>query len=322
MPPYQGGGEMIRTVTFEQTTFKDIPHKFEAGTPDIAGAHRLRRGARLPPRARDYDAIQPPTSRAAGLRHRDQLEQLPGLRLIGTAEQQGQRCSPSCSTACTPTTWAPSSTRGRGGPHRSPLRPAGDGPLRGSGHRAGLPGPLQHPRRRGRPGGRAGRRCGRSSADVRAARAVPVGDSRPQQASPGTSEALEDANHAGGRRQPAVRGQDHACTVAWWRTSVVQGPRASRAPAVPSPLPVGLADDPGGQGPLRWPRCSQLFEAFPHAGDLGSHHPERSPRRAAWASSPVFAGVREFPMRVKCATLGWHTLRAALDESGATVTTE
>jgi nitrogen fixation NifU-like protein len=36
----------------------------------------------------------------------------------------------------------------------------------------------------------------------------------------------------------------------------------------------------------------------------------------------VFAGVREFPIRVKCATLAWHTLRAALDESGATVTTE
>ena len=38
MPPYQGGGEMIATVTFEKTTYADLPHKFEAGTPNIVGA--------------------------------------------------------------------------------------------------------------------------------------------------------------------------------------------------------------------------------------------------------------------------------------------
>ena len=38
LPPYQGGGEMIETVTFEKTTYNELPHKFEAGTPDIAGA--------------------------------------------------------------------------------------------------------------------------------------------------------------------------------------------------------------------------------------------------------------------------------------------
>src|SRR5690625_6036205 len=37
MPPYQGGGEMIETVTFEKTTFNRLPFKFEAGTPHIAG---------------------------------------------------------------------------------------------------------------------------------------------------------------------------------------------------------------------------------------------------------------------------------------------
>ena len=37
MPPYQGGGDMIRSVTFEKTTYNDLPYKFEAGTPDIAG---------------------------------------------------------------------------------------------------------------------------------------------------------------------------------------------------------------------------------------------------------------------------------------------
>ncbi|MFK5981811.1 MAG: cysteine desulfurase [Flavobacteriaceae bacterium] len=37
LPPYQGGGEMIKTVTFEKTTYADLPHKFEAGTPNISG---------------------------------------------------------------------------------------------------------------------------------------------------------------------------------------------------------------------------------------------------------------------------------------------
>ena len=38
LPPYQGGGEMIKTVSFEKTTYNDLPYKFEAGTPDMAGA--------------------------------------------------------------------------------------------------------------------------------------------------------------------------------------------------------------------------------------------------------------------------------------------
>ena len=37
MPPYQGGGDMISSVTFEKTTYNKIPYKFEAGTPNIAG---------------------------------------------------------------------------------------------------------------------------------------------------------------------------------------------------------------------------------------------------------------------------------------------
>jgi cysteine desulfurase/selenocysteine lyase len=37
LPPYQGGGEMIKEVTFAKTTYADLPHKFEAGTPNIAG---------------------------------------------------------------------------------------------------------------------------------------------------------------------------------------------------------------------------------------------------------------------------------------------
>src|SRR5690606_35768671 len=38
LPPWQGGGDMIRSVSFEKTTYNELPYKFEAGTPDISGA--------------------------------------------------------------------------------------------------------------------------------------------------------------------------------------------------------------------------------------------------------------------------------------------
>ncbi len=47
MPPYHGGGEMIRNVTFEKTTYNDLPFKFEAGTPDMAGAVGLEAAIRF-----------------------------------------------------------------------------------------------------------------------------------------------------------------------------------------------------------------------------------------------------------------------------------
>ena len=86
MPPYQGGGDMISSVTFEKTTYNALPHKFEAGTPNIAGAIGL--GAAL-----DYVS-------AAGLdmvaAHEHQvlsyateaLAEIEGLRFIGTAAER------------------------------------------------------------------------------------------------------------------------------------------------------------------------------------------------------------------------------------------
>ena len=86
MPPYQGGGEMILSVSFEETTYKKIPHRFEAGTPDLAGAVGL--GAAL-----DYVTALDPGEVAAHERHllayaTEELSKLPGLRLIGTAPKR------------------------------------------------------------------------------------------------------------------------------------------------------------------------------------------------------------------------------------------
>jgi len=86
MPPYQGGGDMILTVSFEKTVFADLPHKFEAGTPDIAGVVGF--GAAL-----DYVRSLGLEARAA-YEHEllayatEALEAVPGLRLIGTAPQK------------------------------------------------------------------------------------------------------------------------------------------------------------------------------------------------------------------------------------------
>lgn len=86
MPPYQGGGEMIRYVTFEKTEYADLPCKFEAGTPNIAGAVGL--GAAV-------DYLQAVGLEAVAAHERDVLAyataralELPGLRLIGTARDK------------------------------------------------------------------------------------------------------------------------------------------------------------------------------------------------------------------------------------------
>jgi cysteine desulfurase/selenocysteine lyase len=86
MPPYQGGGEMILSVSFEETTYKEIPHKFEAGTPDIAGVVGL--GAAI-----DYLASHDSDAVAAYEREllayaTERLSKLPGLRILGTAAEK------------------------------------------------------------------------------------------------------------------------------------------------------------------------------------------------------------------------------------------
>ena len=86
MPPYQGGGDMILTVSFNGTTYNELPYKFEAGTPNIAGAIGL--GAAI-----DYltDIGMERISRyeAALLNYAtDRISELDGIRLFGTAEHK------------------------------------------------------------------------------------------------------------------------------------------------------------------------------------------------------------------------------------------
>jgi cysteine desulfurase / selenocysteine lyase len=86
MPPFQGGGDMIKTVSFERTTYNDLPYKFEAGTPNIAGAiglgvaleYLMRLG--LERVAAHERALLDYATRA--------LATLPEVRLIGTAREK------------------------------------------------------------------------------------------------------------------------------------------------------------------------------------------------------------------------------------------
>ena len=86
MPPYQGGGEMILTVSFEKTTYNELPCKFEAGTPNITGAVGL--GATVDYlNSIDFDALS--RYEADLLNHAtEKFLELPGSRIIGTANKK------------------------------------------------------------------------------------------------------------------------------------------------------------------------------------------------------------------------------------------
>jgi len=84
MPPYQGGGEMIESVSFEGTTFNRLPFKFEAGTPHIAGVIALKKALEYIEKI-GFDAIK--TQENELLRRcMKQLEEVEGIRFIGEAK--------------------------------------------------------------------------------------------------------------------------------------------------------------------------------------------------------------------------------------------
>jgi cysteine desulfurase / selenocysteine lyase len=86
MPPYQGGGDMIESVTFEKTTYAQLPNKFEAGTPDIAGVVGL--GAAVDyVSALNWSFVDHEHELLAYAT--EQLGQVPGLRIVGTARNKG-----------------------------------------------------------------------------------------------------------------------------------------------------------------------------------------------------------------------------------------
>jgi cysteine desulfurase / selenocysteine lyase len=86
MPPYQGGGDMISSVTFEKTTYNKLPFKFEAGTPHVAGAIGLAAALDYVTRlgienagAHEHEVLEYATERVSAI---------PGIHLVGTAREK------------------------------------------------------------------------------------------------------------------------------------------------------------------------------------------------------------------------------------------
>ena len=86
LPPYQGGGEMIKKVTFEKSTYNDLPYKFEAGTPNIAGAIGLGTAIDylLNIGIEEIDNYETELVNYAT----EELSKIDGLRIIGTAKEK------------------------------------------------------------------------------------------------------------------------------------------------------------------------------------------------------------------------------------------
>lgn len=87
MPPYQGGGEMIATVTFEKTTYNELPFKFEAGTPDYIGTVALAEALRYVENIGLENIAEYENELLTYATQR--LMEIPNMRIIGTAKEKG-----------------------------------------------------------------------------------------------------------------------------------------------------------------------------------------------------------------------------------------
>ncbi len=86
MPPYQGGGDMIREVTFEKSTYNDLPYKFEAGTPDISGVIGLAAAIRY---LNQWDAEEIFSYEKELVAYAtERLKSIGGVQLVGTASEK------------------------------------------------------------------------------------------------------------------------------------------------------------------------------------------------------------------------------------------
>lgn len=86
MPPYQGGGDMIKIVTFEKTEYSALPHKFEAGTPNMAGVAGMEAAINFVNRIGYHKIVEHERELYAYARQR--LSEVPGLKIMGNAPQQ------------------------------------------------------------------------------------------------------------------------------------------------------------------------------------------------------------------------------------------
>ena len=144
MPPYQGGGDMIRSVSFEKTTYNDLPYKFEAGTPNISGTIALGAALRYVAAmgldriaAHEHSLLEAAT---------EAVTAIPGIRVVGTARNKAAVLSFTMEGVHPHDVGTILDRQGvaiRAGHH---CAPAGNGPFRRAGHLARVVRHVQHAR--------------------------------------------------------------------------------------------------------------------------------------------------------------------------------
>ena len=138
MKPYQSGGDMILSVSFEKTIYNDVPYKFEAGTPNIADAIGMGAAGRLPPSGR-HGAHRGLRTIAAGLRPR-KTRRSGRLAFHRRRREQGRRDLVRSRRHPSGRSGDDSRSPGGGRAHRPSLRRAGDAFLQGAGDRESVAG--------------------------------------------------------------------------------------------------------------------------------------------------------------------------------------
>ncbi len=306
MPPFMGGGDMIGSVSFEKTTWAALPAKFEAGTPAIVqaigfgaavdyvmGLGRERIAAHEQDLLDLRDAAPRLGRRVEDLRHRAEQGRghLLHPRHYPRARHQHDHRS-----------------RGRRRPRRPSLRRAADGAPRRRRHRARLLRRLQHARGRGCAGPGARNRSG----DIR----LMLDELR---------ELYQEVILDHGKKPRNFRRPEHPTNEAAGRNplcgdqlvvylDIAKDGRITDAAFFGKGCAISMASASMMTEIVKGKTVDEakaLFERFHHM--CTDDHAEPVEDDEEMEKLQVLSGVRQFPVRVKCATLPWHTLTAAIE---------
>jgi cysteine desulfurase/selenocysteine lyase len=298
LPPYQGGGDMIETVTIERTTYANAPSKFEAGTPDIGSVVAFRAAIEYLERV-GLDAIHQHGSRC--WRRPTRVAALPGFDSSDGAGKAGVLSL--TMEGVHPRYRDDSGSAGRG---IAPgiLHAAADGSS-AAGHRAGIVLSLQHDE------------MSRSHAGlekVREVRLMDLGALYEKSYSTNRSPRNWGEFPAQARRRMESAVRDRISLSVQVDGDVIADIRFTGEGCAISKASASMMTQVI-KGKTRQ-EAEALFERF---HDLVTGRSTPAPADKSLGSLRAFAGVARFPTRVKCATMAWHALNEAIsDQRSAT----
>ncbi len=316
MPPWQGGGDMIRTVAFDNTTFAPPPQRFEAGTPNIAGAIALAaaidyvQGVGLARIHAHEQALLEYGTRA--------LQDIPGVRLVGTAREKAGILSFLVNGIHPHDLGTILDSGGRGDPRRAPLRDAPDDALRHPRHRARLARPVQRlrrPRRIGRLDPQGAEPCSDPRRHApRESHMTDMQDSLREL----YQEVIFDHNRNPRNYRPLPAASHHAdghnplCGDQLTVYLQLEDGIVREASFVGHGCAISTASASLMTEAVKGKPVAEVEALFSDVHALLTEGREAADPARDFGKLEVLSGVKEFPARVKCATLAWHTLHNAL----------